>query len=79
LPRCHRATRAAGARCELLESRGLQCASPLLAQSGHRDIQCPLSGTKRILRERTSMSAYDPKRTLSGEICCAAMNPLPVR
>jgi len=38
----------------------------LLAQSGHHaaEFQCLLSGVKRTSRERTSMSANDPKRTL---------------
>ena len=38
---------------------------PLLALSGHSEAshQCPLSGVKRTLFERASMSANDPKRT----------------
>ena len=47
----------------------LQCMSPLLAQSGHADPaqRCPLSGAKRTLIGRASMSANDPKRTLASD------------
>ncbi len=50
--------------CERLACR--QC--PVVAISGHsaRELQCLLLGVKRTLQEATRMSAYDPKRTLSG-------------
>src|SRR5262249_26406276 len=55
--------------CNFLQQRRrqlLQCMSPLLAQSGHRDRAnpCPLSGVKQTLRGRAPMSAFDPKRSL---------------
>src|SRR5262249_3163454 len=45
-----------------------------LAQSGHPEMSaiCPLLGVKRTKSKRGAMSAFDPKRTLSGRFCCDA-------
>src|SRR6516225_9335285 len=53
---------------------------PLLAQSGHHavEFQCLLLGVKQTSGRRTSMSAFDPKRTSGRQACCAAMKALPV-
>ena len=44
------------------------------AQSGHhhRAEPCPLSGVKRTSRRIIAMSAFDPKRTFTGQLCCDA-------
>src|SRR5262249_30571757 len=51
---------------------GMRC--PLLAQSGHAHgaEQWLLSVAKRTEPKRDAMSAVDSKRTLAGQICCAA-------
>jgi hypothetical protein len=43
----------------------------LMAQSGHPTYadECPLSGVKRTWRERTLMSANNPKQTCLGVEC----------
>jgi hypothetical protein len=50
----------------------LHCTSPLLAQSGHHDRAepCLLLGVKRTSVGRASMSADDPKQTLSHSPSC---------
>jgi hypothetical protein len=46
------------------------CMSPLLAQSRHPDRvgECPLSAVKRTSRIKSTMSAFDPKRTLHATV-----------
>ena len=57
----------------------LQCMSPLLAQSGHRNStqECPLLGVKRTSGRSASMSAYEPPNLPScttSPIRCASVD-----
>jgi hypothetical protein len=45
-----------------------------MAQSRRPDrvVECPLLGVKRTSKSKSVTSAFDPKRTSSGQICCSA-------